>query len=155
MEVFQNSTEHQNGNEVLLVEDNPSDAELTIRVLKEKRVANSLYWVKDGEEALDYIFCKGKYQSRDINITPKVILLDLKLPKINGIEVLTQIKADERTKTIPVVMVTSSQENSDLEKCYTLGANSYIVKPVDFENFVAALSAVGLYWLAVNKPPIN
>lgn len=155
MEIFQNPAENNSESEVLLVEDNPSDAELTIRALKDKNFANSLYWVKDGEEALEYIFCTGRYSGRDINIPPKVILLDLKLPKVNGLEVLAKIKTDERTKTIPVVVVTSSQENSDLEACYALGVNSYIVKPVDFEHFVAALSTVGLYWLAINKPPIK
>jgi len=141
--------------EILLVEDNPNDAELVTRVFKEKNLANNLYWVKDGEEALEYIFCTGKYANRDMGAPPKVILLDLKLPKINGLEVLAKIKADERTKTIPVVVVTSSQENSDLTASYAFGVNSYIVKPVDFEHFVAALSSVGLYWLAVNKPPIK
>lgn len=155
MEIFKNETEVRSGSEILLVEDNPSDAELTIRALKGKNFANSLYWVKDGEEALEYIFCTGRYSGRDINIPPKVILLDLKLPKVNGLEVLAKIKADIRTKTIPVVVVTSSQENSDLKECYALGVNSYIVKPVDFGHFVEALSTVGLYWLAINKPPVK
>lgn len=154
MENAHNQNENHTESEMLLVEDNPNDAELTIRALRDKNLANNLYWVKDGEEALEYIFCTGKYSKCDINIPPKVILLDLKLPKVNGLEVLAKIKADERTKTIPVVVVTSSQENSDLEACYALGVNSYIVKPVDFEHFVAALSAVGIYWLAINKPPI-
>lgn len=155
MEIFQNPAENHSESEILLVEDNPNDAELTIRALKDKNFANSLYWVKDGEEALEYVFCTGRYAERNINIPPKVILLDLKLPKVNGLEVLAKIKADERTKTIPVVVVTSSQENSDLEACYALGVNSYIVKPVDFEHFVTALSTVGLYWLAINKPPVK
>lgn len=154
MEISQDKTEKSNGSDILLVEDNPSDAELTIRALNDKNFANSLHWVKDGEEALEYVFCTGRYKERDINIPPKVILLDLKLPKVNGFEVLEKIKADARTKTIPVVVVTSSQESSDLKACYALGVNSYIVKPVDFEHFVAALSTAGLYWLAINKPPL-
>ncbi|OGE84521.1 MAG: two-component system response regulator [Candidatus Colwellbacteria bacterium RIFCSPLOWO2_01_FULL_48_10] len=141
--------------EVLLVEDNPNDAELIMRALKTNNFANKIYWVKDGEEALEFIFCTGRYVSRNIQIPPKVILLDLKLPKIDGLEVLARVKADERTKSTPVVVVTSSQENSDLEESYRLGVNSYIVKPVDFDKFVKALSSVGLYWLAVNKPPIK
>lgn len=155
MEISQYDIEIHNRGGLLLVEDNPSDAELTIRVLREKNFANNLHWVKDGEEALEYIFCTGRYADHDINIPPQVILLDLKLPKVNGLEVLAKIKADDRTKTIPVVVVTSSQENSDLVACYALGVNSYIVKPVDFEHFVTALSTVGLYWLAINKPPVK
>jgi len=141
--------------EILLVEDNANDAELIIHSLKEQNLSNKLFWVKDGEEALEFIFCTGRYADRNINIPPKVILLDLKLPKVNGLEVLAKIKADERTKIIPVVVVTSSQENSDLTASYKYGVNSYIVKPVDFANFAKALSSVGLYWLAINKSPLK
>ncbi|MBI3420784.1 MAG: response regulator [Candidatus Sungbacteria bacterium] len=139
--------------EILLVEDNPSDAELTLRALSKHNLANKVLVVKDGEEALEFIFCTGRYAERNINIPPKVILLDLKLPKVNGLEVLKNIKTDERTKTIPVVVVTSSQEDQDHKESYQLGANSYIQKPIDFDGFVKALSEGGVYWLAINKPP--
>ncbi|MCK9351702.1 MAG: response regulator [Candidatus Pacebacteria bacterium] len=139
--------------EILLVEDDSNDAELTIRALTKHNLANNLLWVKDGEEALDFIFCTGEYSARNIHYPPKVILLDLKLPKVNGIEILRKIKTDEQTKTIPVVVLTSSKENRDLDVCYSLGANSYIVKPVEFEKFVAAVSETGLYWLLLNEPP--
>jgi two-component system, response regulator len=139
--------------EILLVEDNPSDAELTKRALKKNNLANRVFHVKDGEEALEFIFAKGAYSGRSIENTPRVILLDLKLPKVNGIEVLQQIKADERTKNIPVVVLTSSREDSDLAKCYELGVNSYIVKPVEFDNFVKAISDLGFYWLLLNQTP--
>jgi len=141
--------------EVLLVEDNPNDAELTLRALKKHNLANNLYTVQDGEEALDFIFAKGKYASRDLKFPPKVIFLDLKLPKISGIEVLRKIKSDEGAREIPVVVVTSSQETKDIEECYKLGVNSYIQKPIEFENFVKAISDVGLYWLVINKSPVK
>jgi len=138
--------------EILLVEDNPTDAELTMRALKKKNLANNLVWVKDGVEALDFIFCRGQYQGR-VNTTPKLIMLDLKLPKIDGIEVLRVLKSDAKTKTVPVVMLTSSNEERDIVESYKLGVNSYIVKPVDFDKFLEMVSQVGLYWSLVNKVP--
>jgi two-component system response regulator len=139
--------------EILLVEDNPNDVELTLRALKKHNITNKVHVVKDGAEALEYIFATGAYASRDINCIPKVILLDLKLPKVDGLEVLRRIKSDERTKLIPVVVLTSSKEERDLVESYRLGANSYIAKPVDFESFVKAVSELGLYWLLLNQPP--
>ena len=139
--------------EILLVEDNQTDAELTIRALKKRNLANRLEWVKDGAEALDYIFATGKYAERNINNTPKVILLDLRLPKVDGLEVLQKIKSDDRTKKIPVVILTSSNEARDITECYKLGVNSYINKPVDFDNFSETVSKLGFYWLLMNKPP--
>lgn len=142
-----------NAIEILLVEDNPTDAELTIRTLNKKKIANRIHWVKDGAEALEYIFCTGEYSDRDMNNIPKVILLDLKLPKVNGIEVLKKIKSDERTRYIPVVVLTSSREGPDVKTCYDLGVNSYIVKPVDFESFFRVVEELGLYWVLLNQPP--
>jgi two-component system response regulator len=139
--------------EILLVEDNPNDAELTLRALKKSNLANRVFHAKDGAEALEFIFAEGAYAGRAIENTPKVILLDLKLPKVNGIEVLQRIKTDERTKTIPVVVMTSSREDTDLEKCYALGVNSYIVKPVEFESFAKTVSELGFYWLLLNQIP--
>ena len=139
--------------EILLVEDNPHDVELTIRALRKHNLANKVHLVKDGAEALEFIFGIGAYAERDINHKPKVILLDLKLPKVDGLEVLRQIKSNERTKIIPVVVLTSSKEERDLVESYRLGANSYIVKPVEFESFVKAVSELGLYWLLLNQPP--
>jgi two-component system response regulator len=139
--------------EILLVEDNPNDVELTLRALKKHNITNNVHVVKDGAEALEYIFATGTYASRDINHNPKVILLDLKLPKVDGIEVLRRIKSDERTKVIPVVVLTSSKEERDLVQSYQLGANSYITKPVDFESFVKSVAELGLYWLLLNQPP--
>lgn len=138
--------------EILLVEDNPND-ELTLRALKKHNLTNKVHVVKDGAEALEYIFAKGDYAHRKIEDYPKVILLDLKLPKVDGLEVLRQIKSNERTKMIPVVVLTSSKEERDLVESYKLGANSYITKPVDFESFVKSVSEVGLYWLLLNQPP--
>ena len=138
--------------EILLVEDNPRDAELTIRALKKKNLANNLFHVEDGVDALDYLFARGKYSGRDITDTPRVVLLDLKLPRINGLEVLRAIKQDERTQTIPVVVVTSSVEDPDVKTAYELGANSYVLKPVQFDAFMDAMVKVGLYWLMVNHP---
>ena len=141
--------------DVLMVEDSPNDAELIKRALSKLNIANKIFWAKDGAEALDFIFCTGAYTGRDAKTHPlKVILLDLKLPKVNGLEVATKIKSDEHTKIIPIVIVTSSQEDRDLKAAYALGVNSYIVKPIEAENFVKALSEAGLYWLAINKPPI-
>ncbi len=139
--------------EILLVEDNPNDVELTLRALKKHNLTNKVFVVKDGAEALEFIFATGAYSHRDINNRPKVILLHLKLPKVDGIEVLRKIKSDERTKKTPVVVLTSSREDKDIESCYTLGANSYIVKPVDFKSFVEAVKGLGLYWVLLNQPP--
>lgn len=138
--------------EILLVEDNASDAEMTILALKKNNLVNKLLHVKDGAAALDFIFAEGEYSERDVEIKPKVILLDLKMPKVNGIEVLQRIREDERTKTIPVVMLTSSKEDPDIKNCYELGVNSYVVKPVEFDDFQKAISEVGLYWMIVNQP---
>ena len=136
--------------EILLVEDNASDARLTIMALKDANVVNTIVHLKDGEEALDYIFAAGVYANRKIENTPRLILLDLKMPKVNGIEVLQKIKADERTKNIPVVMFTSSQEDPDVNECYRLGVNSYIVKPLEFDKFAQTIKEAGLYWLLIN-----
>ncbi len=137
--------------EILIIEDNLADVEMTIRALHKNNLANSLLHLQDGEEGLDYIFCRGKYAARNIENTPRVILLDLKMPKVSGIEVLQQIKADERTRTIPVVMLTSSKEDPDIKTCYKLGVNSYVVKPVVFDSFAKAVSELGLYWMIVNQ----
>jgi two-component system, response regulator len=139
--------------DILLVEDNPQDAELTIRALKKHNLANRLFTVEDGAEALDFIFCRGKYATRDNGHSPKVVLLDLKLPKVSGLEVLRALKQDERTRSIPVVVVTSSREDPDIKTAYALGANSYVVKPVEFDAFAESVSSLGLYWLLVNQPP--
>ena len=139
--------------EILLVEDNPTDAELCLRALKKSNCANKLEWVKDGAEALDFIFARGNYSHRSVPNGPKVILLDLRLPKVDGMEVLRQIKADERTRTIPVVVLTSSKEDVDIAESYKLGVNSYISKPVEFDEFARTVSNLGLYWLLVNHPP--
>lgn len=138
--------------EILLVEDNPTDAELTMRALRKNHLANNVTWVKDGAQALDFMFCRGAYAGRQSN-HPRLILLDLKLPKVDGIEVLRQLKSDERTKTIPVVMLTSSAEESDVVKSYKLGVNSYIVKPVNFEQFGETVAKAGLYWMLMNRMP--
>jgi two-component system response regulator len=134
--------------ELLLVEDSPHDAELTLRALKRNNLTNTVVHVKDGAEALDFIFGGG---GEDIGNKPKAILLDLKLPKVGGIEVLERLKEDERTKSIPVIVLTSSREDTDLQRCYELGVNSYIVKPVEFESFVKAVSDMGFYWLLLNE----
>ncbi|MBN1691800.1 MAG: response regulator [Dehalococcoidia bacterium] len=139
--------------DVLLVEDNQQDAELTIRSLKKHKLANNISVVEDGAEALDFIFCRGKYSERDIKHPPKVIFLDLKLPLVSGLEVLREIKQDALTKAVPVVVVTSSREDPDVKAAYELGANSYVVKPVDFEAFTEAIGSLGLYWLLINLPP--
>jgi two-component system response regulator len=139
--------------DILLVEDNPEDAELTVRALKKKNLANRMVVVEDGAEALDFLFCRGKFARRDADMAPQVVLLDLKLPKVGGLEVLKAMRGDERTRAIPVVVVTSSREDPDIKAAYAIGANSYVVKPVDFDAFAEAVSSIGLYWLMVNQPP--
>jgi len=139
--------------EILLAEDNDSDAELTIRALRKVNLANKLVHVRDGAEALDFLFARGSFAGRDTHNMPKVILLDLKMPKVDGIEVLKEIRANQATKLIPVVIMTSSKEQQDIVKSYHLGVNSYVVKPVDFQNFAKAVSDLGLYWLLVNETP--
>ena len=139
--------------EVLLVEDNESDAEMTIRALRKNHLASRLLHVRDGAEALDFIFGEGNYCDRQIDHMPKVILLDLKMPKVNGIEVLLKIKSDARTKKIPVVIFTSSMEDPDIQECYGLGVNGYVVKPVEFAEFYKAVTDLGLYWMMFNQPP--
>lgn len=143
----------QNVVDILLVEDNPQDVELTIRALKKHNITNRLIVLEDGAEALDFVFCRGKYTQREITNHPKVILLDVKLPKVSGLEILKAIKGDVRTRTIPIVMVTSSKQDPDIKTAYEFGANSYVVKPLDFNVFVEAMSHLGLYWLLVNKAP--
>jgi len=140
--------------EILVVEDSPSDAELTMRALKQQKLTNKLHWVKDGEEALEFIFATGAYSDRSLNSKPKIILLDLKLPKVDGLEVLRKVRADPRTNTIPIVVLTSSNEDRDRVESYKLGVNSYIQKPVDFDGFIKSVSDIGLYWLLLNKPPL-
>lgn len=140
--------------EILLVEDNATDAELCVRALKKHNLANNLVWVKDGAEALDFLFATGAYSDRDVTTPPKVVLLDLRLPKVDGMEVLRRIKADERTRAIPVVVLTSSKEDRDIAESYQLGVNSFISKPVEFDAFAKTVSELGLYWLLVNRPPL-
>ena len=139
--------------DVLLVEDNASDAEMTIRALKKYKLGHRLLRVKDGAEALDFLFAEGVYAGRQVGVTPKVVLLDLKMQKVNGKEVLLRIKSDQRTNKIPVVILTSSKEDPDIKECYALGANSYVVKPVDFDDFDKAISDLGLFWLGINESP--
>lgn len=139
--------------EILLVEDNPTDAELTMRALKRKNLINKLVWVKDGAEALDFLFAKGTYSDRNVDDLPKLILLDLRMPKVDGLEVLHEIKANEKTKRIPVVILTSSKEDRDIVESYKLGVNSYVSKPVEFDEFIDAVSTMGFYWILINKPP--
>lgn len=141
--------------EILLVEDSSSDAEMTIRAFRKNNLGNNIVHLKDGAEALDFIFGSGSFEGRNIKDRPRLILLDLKMPKVGGIEVLQKIKSDVRTKTIPVVVLTSSKEDPDIRRCYELGVNSYIVKPVEFDNFSAAIKSLGLYWLLLNEPPPN
>jgi two-component system response regulator len=139
--------------EILLVEDNPEDAELTLRALKKHNLANCVVHVGDGEQALDFMFARGSYSARNVEDRPKVVILDLKLPKVDGLEVLKILKGDPLTSAVPVVVMTSSKEERDIVESYRLGVNSYIVKPVDFEKFVAAVRDLGLYWLLLNQPP--
>jgi two-component system response regulator len=140
--------------DILLVEDNQDDMDLALHALKREKLANNIYVARDGEEALDFIFCRGTFAHRSFERPPKLVLLDLKLPKVDGMEVLKQIKSDLRTKTIPVVIMTSSKEERDLVAGYNLGANSYIQKPVDFDQFRETVKSVGLYWLVINQPPV-
>jgi two-component system, response regulator len=139
--------------EILLVEDNPDDLEMALHALRKGKVANRIHVARDGAEALEFIFCEGAFVERKLTDGPKVILLDLKLPKVDGKEVLARIKGDPRTRNIPVVILTSSKEQSDVVESYHLGVNSYIVKPVSFEQFVAAVQELGMYWLLLNQPP--
>ena len=139
--------------EILLVEDNPSDAKLTIRGLVKSKVANQIEWVKDGQAAVDYLFCEGGYADRDPAM-PRIVLLDIKLPKMDGLEVLERIRKDPRTSNLPVVLLTSSNQERDIARGYALRANSYIVKPVDFVQFADAVKSLGMYWLLLNTPPV-
>ena len=139
--------------EILLVEDNPNDAELTMRSLRKGNFLNKLFWVKDGQEALDFLYCTGAYAARDGADHPKLILLDLKMPKVDGIEVLQRIKSDEHLRVIPVVVMTSSNEQPDIIESYRLGVNSYVVKPVEFGSFAEAVAKIGMYWMMVNRGP--
>ena len=139
--------------EILLVEDNPFDAELTMRALKSHHLTNSIYWVTDGQEAIDFLFCQGRFANRPSHPVLKLVLLDIKLPKLDGTEVLKILKSREDTRFIPVVMLTSSTEEGDLLESYNLGVNSYIVKPVEFEQFMKTVSDAGLYWTVMNRLP--
>lgn len=139
--------------DILLAEDSPKDAELTQRALRKHNLGNRLYWVKDGAEALDFIFCRGAYGDRDPARPPKLVLLDIKMPKVDGIEVLRQVKADATTRTIPIVVMTSSNEDRDVMESYRLGVNSYIVKPVDVGAFLEVVAKTGLYWVLTNRVP--
>jgi len=141
--------------EILLVEDNPSDVKLTLKALQKYNLANKVTVLKDGAEALDFLFAEGIYSDRNYKEIPKVIFLDLKLPLVDGIEVLRKIKSDETTRRIPVVVLTSSKESRDIDECYQLGVNSYVVKPLDFEKFLDSVSNLGLYWVLMNEPPAN
>lgn len=141
--------------EILLIEDNPNEAELTIRSLKKHNLANKLLHIDDGADALDYIFSQGKYEGQEIHHQPKLILLDLKLPRVDGLEILRQVKSNEQTKCIPVVVLTSSKEDRDIIESHRLGVNSYIVKPVDFDSFTKAVADLGLYWIILNQSPAS
>ena len=140
--------------EILLIEDNPNDVKLALHTFAKQNLANRVYVVRDGAEALEFIFCTDRYAQRKLDNGPKLILLDLKLPLVDGIEVLRRIKADPRTQALPVVVMTSSREGPDISQCYQLGVNSYIVKPVDFDQFTEAVRQLGCYWLLLNQPPL-
>jgi CheY-like chemotaxis protein len=140
--------------EILLVEDNQDDVELTLHALRKENLANNIHVARDGEEALELLFCSGAHADRSFDMPPRLILLDLKLPKVGGIEVLRRLKSDQRTRTIPVVILTSSREERDLVNSYGLGANSYIQKPVDFEQFRETIKSLGFYWLVINQAPV-
>ncbi len=141
--------------EILLVEDNPNDEELTLHALKKNHLINKIHIARDGEEALDFLFCRGDYANRNCEILPAFILLDLKLPKVDGMEVLRQVKSDERTKTIPVIILTSSQLDRDIVESYRLGVNSFVSKPVEFKEFTEAVSKIGFYWAILNQSAPN
>jgi CheY-like chemotaxis protein len=141
--------------EILLVEDNPDDLDMALHALRKMNLTNRIQVARDGVEALDFIFCRGAFAGRKIENGPRVVLLDLKLPKVDGLEVLRAIKADPRTKTIPVVILTSSKEQSDVVESYKLGVNSYIVKPVNFAQFAESVQKLGMYWLLLNQPPVK
>ncbi len=141
--------------DILIVEDNPADAELTVRSLKTYNLANRIYIAEDGAEALDFILCKGRFSARNLMHPPKVVFLDLKLPKINGFEVLKEVRSNPATKMLPVVVITSSREDSDIKSAYNLGANSYVVKPVDFDVFNRVINLIVHYWLLINEPSKN
>jgi two-component system response regulator len=143
----------ENGVEILLVEDNPDDVELAVHALRRENLANHIEIARDGEEALDFLFCRGRHTHRSFQAPPRLVLLDLKLPKVDGLEVLKEIKTDPRTKAIPVVIITSSREEQDLVNGYKLGVNAYIQKPVDFTQFRETVKRLGLFWLVVNQPP--
>jgi two-component system response regulator len=153
MSVFR--SKRVNDGPILLVEDNPDDVLLTLRALRKNNIANEMIVVHDGAEALDYLFAAGGFAARDSSLDPVVILLDLKLSKMDGLDVLRQLRADDRTELLPVVVLTSSDEEQDIIESYRLGANSYVRKPVDFDQFVAAIQQLGLYWLSLNQPPPN
>lgn len=144
-----------NAIELLIVEDNPQDLELMLRALRKANLANRVHVCRDGAEALEFVFCEGPHADRKMGETPRVVLLDLKLPRIDGLEVLKRIRGDERTRTVPVVVLTSSKEQRDIVESYRLGVNSYIVKPVNFERFSTAVRDLGMYWLLLNQPPTN
>ena len=139
--------------QILLVEDNPNDVKLTLHALSEENLANAIQVARDGEEALDFLFCRGEFANRSFDHPPRLVLLDIKLPKVDGLEVLRAVKGDPRTKAIPVVVISSSREESDLVKSYKLGVNAYIQKPVEFDAFRRAVKQLGLFWLVVNEPP--
>ena len=141
--------------EILLVEDNPNDVELALRALRKHHLANRIHVARDGEEALDFMFCRGSYSGRSFHQFPKLILLDLKIPKVDGMEVLRQLKGDVRTRAIPVTILTASREETDMIRGYTLGVNSYIQKPVDFDQFCGAVTQLGMYWLLLNQLPAD
>lgn len=143
------------GVDILLVEDNQNDMDLAMYALRQGKLANSIFVVRDGEEALDFLFCRGAFAQRDFDHPPKVVLLDLKLPKVDGLQVLKEVKGDPRTRTIPVVIMTSSREERDVLESYGLGVNSYIQKPVDFEQFRTTVKTLGMYWMVVNQPPLG
>ena len=149
----ENELSMDNDKRILLVEDNPNDEMLTIRAFKKNNIFNIIDVVRDGQEALDYLFCEGEYSSRDKTSNPQVILLDINLPKIDGLEVLRQLRANAQTEIIPVIIMTTSDEQNDLITSYKLGANSYIRKPVEFENFMSAIKTLGMYWLVLNLQP--
>lgn len=146
-------TDSTNGVEILIVDDSPSDVELTIRALRKAKLANAIHVVDDGEQALDFLFCRGTYRGRSFASPPRVILLDLKMPKVDGIEVLRAVRADGRTRAIPVVVLTSSKEQKDVVESYNLGVNAYIQKPVEFDRFREVVEQIGMFWLVVNEPP--